>query len=501
MLSLLILLGGVTIIISIFTTVFLYRKFIYRTLDLEERNKRLAALKGIYEVMMTYSTDLVEISQKVTDAISFELKFEIGVFALIDYEKKVLKRVAMSRTNTGIAAKKSLPIPYESLDIPLDYKQNIAIQAIDTGQMQITHDLYNVFVPTLTKELSQKIQETVGVKTSLVYPVKARGKILGVMIISIAREEKELSKYEKESIENLVDAVGVALDNAVLYRDLKVATQTLESTNKQLGYTNIKLKELDKLKDDFVSIASHELRTPMTAIRSYAWMALNKPDIVLSEKIKKYLNRTLVSTERLINLVNDMLNISRIESGRIEVLPKKFDLIKLAEDVMAEVEVKAKEKSLNLKVDKTQIPLVFADADKVHQVMLNLVGNSLKFTPHGGTIEISFFSDGQIVEVAVRDNGVGISEENITKLFEKFGRLENSYVMASTTGGTGLGLYISKNLIHLMGGKIWARSPGLNKGTAFMFTLPVASKQVLSNAGKYTIKLNGDAKPLEPVAI
>lgn len=249
-----------------------------------------------------------------------------------------------------------------------------------------------------------------------------------------------------------------------------------------------KTKALVKKEEDFVSIASHELRTPMTAIRSYAWMALHKSDMPLSDKLKKYLVRVLISTERLINLVNDLLDVSRIEAGKIEISPEAVDLILLTKDVMDEVYYsKSTDKNIQLTLLEKPIPKVFADPEKLREVMLNLVGNAVKFTQSGGTITIEFFSDGKTVETSIKDTGTGISKEDLGKLFTKFGKLESSYAALSSSGGTGLGLYISKNLIELMYGKIWAQSEGLGKGATFTFSLPAATK--------------GEAKGLEPVAI
>lgn len=473
----------------------LYRKLAHKTTDLEERNRRLSALRKLDEVMISSSRDFMDVAQEVTNDIADELGFEIGVLALADEAKGVLKRVAMSNTQTGLQAKRTLPFPYEKLEIPLNCQQNLAIQAFKTNQRKITHDLYDVFVPVLDKNISKEIQETVGVKTSLVYPVRARERAIGVMIISVSRLESELSAYELESIENLVDVIGIALENSILYQDLRITTQKLQEANSRL-------KALDQLKDDFVSIASHELRTPMTAIRSYAWMALHRSDVPLSKQMEKYIARILISTERLINLVNDMLNVSRIESGRIEINPEPVDLLSLAKDIIDELYYsRAPAKKVEFAVLEKPIPKVLADPDKLRQVFLNLVGNALKFTPTGGKITFDFFTDGKVVETSVSDNGVGMSKEDLSKLFSKFGRLDNSYTAAATSGGTGLGLYISKKLVELMHGKIWAGSAGSNKGATFTVSMPVATVDSLKKIDLYRVKPKGEAKGLEPVAI
>lgn len=233
----------------------------------------------------------------------------------------------------------------------------------------------------------------------------------------------------------------------------------------------------EKLEDEFVSIASHELRTPMTAIRSYAWMALHKSDIKLSEKLEKYLVRILISTERMIKLVNDLLNVSRIEANKLEIKLESVDLIPLVKDVFDEVYYsKSQAKDIKFNLLQKPLPKVLADPEKLREVLLNLIGNAVKFTPPGGTVTVDFFTDGKVVEVYVKDSGIGVLRDDLAKLFTRFGKLDNSYASLSTSGGTGLGLYISKSLIELMNGKIWASSEGLNKGCTFTFSLLVATQ-------------------------
>lgn len=463
------------------------------TKDLDTRNRTLIALRKLDEIMMS-SLGLEDVAQRVTDAIAFELKFEIGVLVLLDENTGVLKRVAMSRTPLGLKTHEYLPIPYTQISIPLTEDKNLLVQVLKEGKMKITHSLYDVFRPVLDEVTSKKIQSTIGIKTSLIYPVSIKGKRIGAMIVSFSREEKDISSYELEMIEKLIDSMGIALDNAKVYQQLRLTTQ-------QLARTNERLKELDQLKDEFVSVASHELRTPMTAIRLYVWMALHRSDVPLSQKLERYLYRTLISTERLISLVNDMLNVSRIESGHIEITPKAFDIVSLVKDVMEEVKVKADEKKLQLISMEQKLPQVFADPNKVHEILLNLLGNALKFSYPGGTITISFFTDGQVVEVAISDQGCGIAKEDLSRLFHKFGRLDSSYVSISTSGGTGLGLYISKSLVELMHGEIWATSEGMDKGATFTFSLPIATQQVLQHADDFVVKAKGEAKGLEAVAI
>lgn len=335
------------------------------------------------------------------------------------------------------------------------------------------------------------------IKSLLILPIQHQRQLTGILILGSSKEPEKITSDEIEFTQMITRLIDLAFR-------LEDAQNSLTNITQQVYEMNAKLHQLDKLKDDFVSVASHELRTPMTAIRSYVWMALHKSDIPLSQKLERYLYRTLISTERLINLVNDLLNISRIESGRIEIDPKAFDIVDLVKEVMEEIKPRADEKRLELLVLDHKLPLVFADPDKVHQIILNIIGNSLKFSYPGGIISVDFFTDGKVVEVTIKDNGAGIAKDDLSRLFHKFSRLDNSYTaMATSSGsGTGLGLYISKSLIELMHGKIWAASEGIDKGTAFTFSLPIASEKVLKDSDKYHISpKEGEAKPLEPVAI
>jgi len=458
-----------------------------KTRDIDEKNRALVASRRLNSIILQ-SLDFEEVVQKIADTIPRELYFGTGIVSIIDMKKRVIRRVAASQTKEAAEAIKVLRVPFKNIEISLDDPANIMARAVRERKSFMAYSVYDVLGPVISREDSTIVQKIMGTKTTLVYPIFGiGGRVIGIFLASTKRSANELSSYELEMIDDFSKSVGIAMEHAQIYNALKDANQ--------------KLQDLDKLKDDFVSIASHELRTPMTAIKSYLWMALNRGDVKLTEKMTRYLQRAFISTDRLINLVNDMLNVSRIESGRIEITPAPFDIGKLADEVVVEVLPKANEKSIQVEVIRTELPQVFADMDKVHQVLLNLLGNALKFTPAGGKITISFFTDGQVVETSVKDSGVGISKEDLSRLFQKFGRLDSSYIAAATTGGTGLGLYICKSLVEMMRGKIWATSEGLNKGTAFIFSLPIATPAVVAEAAKYAHTPTGEAKHLEPVAI
>jgi GAF domain-containing protein/nitrogen-specific signal transduction histidine kinase len=235
--------------------------------------------------------------------------------------------------------------------------------------------------------------------------------------------------------------------------------------------------EVDRLKSEFVATVSHELRTPMTSIRGYTDVLLMGAAGALNENQTHFLNIIKSNTERLNILVNDLLDVSRIESGRVTLSPQALDLREIAEDVIEDVLRRSQEenKPMGLSLDAPQkLPFVYGDMERVRQILANLVYNAYHYTPENGTIKVHIQSlnGGHEVQVDVEDNGVGISLEDQERIFQRFYRGEHPLVLA--TPGTGLGLSIVKQIVEMHNGRIWMKSSGVpGEGSTFSFTLPV----------------------------
>lgn len=315
---------------------------------------------------------------------------------------------------------------------------------------------------------------------TLAVALRTEGEQIGLLLFGEKLSGDIYTVQDIQVIEIFAPEAAIAIQNSISYEEIRRFNVTLQEkvnlATKDLQTANQRLQAMDKLKDEFISVASHELRTPMTAVKSYLWMIINKPTSLDIHKQKQYLDRAYNATNRLINLVNDMLNVSRIESGRIKLLPDSISIIDLAKEVVDELSAKAVEKKLHLLVEHPQVPNVFVDKDKTQEVLTNLIGNAMKFTPEGGTIKVSFKESIGAVETSVSDTGRGIKQEDISRLFKKFERLENTLTSVAETEGTGLGLFICKQFVELSGGKIWVTSE-YGKGTTFTFSLPIASHQ------------------------
>ena len=232
-----------------------------------------------------------------------------------------------------------------------------------------------------------------------------------------------------------------------------------------------RLKELDKMKSDFVSNVSHELRTPLTSIKGSVDNMLDGLTGPLNEKQFRYLNRIKSNTDRLSRLINDLLDLSRIEAGRVEVRPTSLPLTALADEVAEQLKPLAAEKLIRIEVPSPDPTVtVWADRDKITQVLLNLIGNAVKFTPQDGKVTVAIENNGNdYVQISVADTGPGIFPEEANKIFSKFYQIAN--IDKQKPQGSGLGLAISKALVEMHGGKIWVESEG-GRGSTFYFTLP-----------------------------
>lgn len=255
--------------------------------------------------------------------------------------------------------------------------------------------------------------------------------------------------------------------------------QKIEKLAKDLEGANVHLKELDKVKDDFLSMASHELNTPIAAIEGYLSMILVEHLAgEIPPKAKQYLESVFQSSQRLAHLVKDLLNVSRIESGRIHIIYDKKPICDVIDQAVMEIAPKVKEKNHTLIFNKPKrkVPETFFDVTRITEVLINMLGNSCKYTEAGGKIEVNVMNDNQKIVISVKDNGKGIPKDaaHRARVFEKFSQVD---VLKDEVKGTGLGMYISKRFIDLHKGKMWFESDGEGKGTTFFFSLPILKEK------------------------
>jgi signal transduction histidine kinase len=311
------------------------------------------------------------------------------------------------------------------------------------GQAATTHE--PVQVPNILEEdaYTPRVREVlarVGLRASLAIPLVREDRLIGGLVV----RRKTPGEFRTEVIDLLktfATQSALAIQNARLFREIEEKSKQIEAANRH--------------KSEFLANMSHELRTPLNAIIGFSEVLQEKLFGELNEKQAEYTDDILTSGRHLLSLTNEILDLSKIEAGRMELELGKFDLPLTIENARTFIRERATKHGINL--------------DVINQVLLNLLSNAVKFTPVGGRIEIKARQKDGGVEVAVSDTGIGISPEDQPKIFEEFRQVGTAD--AQKREGTGLGLTLAKKFVELHGGKIWVTSE-VGKGSTFSFTLP-----------------------------
>ena len=283
-----------------------------------------------------------------------------------------------------------------------------------------------------------------------------------------AKEKEEVRRNLAVAAEQLATT---AKEKEEVRRNLAVAAEQLATTAKEIESANKELHSLDLAKDEFVSIASHQLRTPLTAIKGYVGMLLDGDPGPINDKQREYLGEMRRANNRMIDLITALLNVSRVDLGAFSVEPEPVNMEEIARGVLKEMEIKIKDKKFRVETSfEKGLPLLSADPKIIRMIFQNLLSNAVKYTPSEGTISLDIKKDGSFILISVADTGYGIPESVQTKIFTKMFRADNA--RAKDPDGTGLGLYIIRATIEQIGGKIWFKSTE-NKGTTFYTSIPL----------------------------
>jgi signal transduction histidine kinase len=255
--------------------------------------------------------------------------------------------------------------------------------------------------------------------------------------------------------------------------DLRLLSGQLNRQNLELAAANAELRRLDEIKSSFVSVAAHELRTPLSSITGFVELLLDEDYGALNKKQREYLEIVQRSAKRLLDITGNLLDVTRLETGRIELILQPLDLVVILEDVALEFrpQIEAKAQRLVLRAGPG-LPLILADKMRTAQIISNLVSNASKYTPEGGIITLSLdrAADRNFLQITVADTGVGMDTADQARLFSRFFRAKTAVKTGAT--GTGLGLYITRCLVELHNGQIWFQSE-LNEGSEFYVTFPI----------------------------
>jgi len=309
--------------------------------------------------------------------------------------------------------------------------------------------------------------------------VKKEDKI-GRSVLSDLKEEQLVSMVQQPTDGAKNKEIVIQSQNDQVKKVLLASNAVIESEDgKTVGFVSVisdvtKQKELETLKNEFLANVSHDLRTPLTCIRGSLQLLGDPGGSPLTESQAKNVAMALKNIDRLSRLINDLLDVSKLEAKKFTIRPASFRADDLLQTLVNEFGAWSKSKGITIQVEIEKPLELEADQDRIGQVLTNLIGNALKFTPAGGTVTIvgKHTADSQKIELGVRDTGPGIAEKDFKNLFEKFSRIESQAMQGIS--GTGLGLTIAKEIVELHGGRIWVESEE-GKGSYFVFELPVKS--------------------------
>ena len=412
------------------------------------------------------------------EALIGDLQYDQAMISLFDHTRSIAHKATLVGVSEEIAAMAS------ALEVPITDPESIEGTVLLKGQPVLVNDVAEVH--HRLHPLNQQLLTTLNTHGFLVIPLRFKDRILGAMV-AYRTTPSLLTQADTNVLLTVGNQIALALHNADTYAEVqqlnlsleaKVLERTfdLEQVNRHLETTNEQLQQLDKVKSQLLSHCSHELRTPLTSIKGFSENLIEGLVGQLNEKQRKYLLRINANADRLTQMIDDLLDLSRIEAGKIPMNWDEVNLSKLASDVIDQYQLLAQGKGQALDGRFAKGDLwILADGDRLTQILTNLVHNAIKFTPPGGSIRITTDRTGEnTVMVSVSDTGPGIPEEAIPKLFDPFYQTHRQ--QESGTKGLGLGLAIVKNLVDLHGGAI-AVECGKEQGTTFKVTLPIKPKQ------------------------
>lgn len=416
----------------------------------QDRELKLRDLTTLQEVssLISEAPDLDEVLRQTAALVAKALDADLCIFHL--YEETTQELVTQPGA-VGLPPSDDPRLNRVHVDDPLSAAGRVFLNR----QPFLANDLQK------DPHMNPRAAQLWGVRSMLVAPLISEKRCVGVLRLG-HKDPGHFTQDHLRLASLVAKQAGALVQNARLYRQVQEHVQ--------------ELKNLNRTKSEFVSIVSHELRTPITVAKGFVAVLLTNRDIgPLTPQQERFLTMTSQSIERLSLLINDLLDISQVEAGRLEIEPVEVKLAELLQQAHRDQQASAEKRKVRfvLKLDKN-LPGVTADPHRLRQVVDNLLNNALKFTPEGGSVTLSAALRGQDVLVGVRDTGMGLPPEERERVFEKFYQVDAARARASH--GAGLGLAIAKSLVELHGGRIWVESePG--KGAHFQFVIPLQRKQ------------------------
>ena len=434
-----------------------------RNKELADTNKTLSLLRTIDAIVLESHTSLKMVCQHITQAITQASDYAfVGLLTRVSSTREELVLAAWNG-NTWLG---DAEMPDLGFTRPLHLKLSHPWYAEFQSSMSISLETFSdaqlaAFLQVPVSSVEQLRGQT---KLQSLYVVKllARRQIVGLLVIGFPYPAAQLQPNDTDLIDRLCDSIGVALDNKLLFEEN-------QRVLRQLRETNNKLKALDETKDDFISMASHQLRTPLTSVKGYISMVLEGDAGKVNKQQREMLDQAFVSSQRMVYLIADLLNVSRLKTGKFVIEKTPVNLADVVEQELGQLKETAASRSLTLEYEKPKdFPVLMLDETKTRQVIMNFTDNAIYYTPAGGTIHVRLIDKEHTVELRIEDDGIGVPRSEQAHLFTKFYRADNA--RKARPDGTGLGLFMAKKVIVAQGGSlIFESKEGQGSTFGFMF--------------------------------
>jgi len=443
-------------------------------INLKEKNEDLGALLKISDVA-TGILNPKKIAQNIVNSIPTSLshlKYKGGILILYDRKKEIIYPYVLTESEIVKKAKKLLSKSLTEHVENINEVDNLVIKTVKTKEMQIGNKLEDFIFPAVNKRICRLIQKIVRAKSFISIPIFSSGRVIGSIVFVGTKSESEITQRDKDILFGFSSHIGATIENAQLYEQTEKQIKALSILNENLRMANIRLKELMEIKNEFLHITSHQLRTPLTTIRGMISMWHSGDFDNLSEKEKKkMLQRIYISSERLNNITNDMLDSLELEGGFMKFQFKQVSLKEIVKETVDIMKPNFDEKNLYIKFnDNVNVPKVEVEPNYVRQIFINTIDNACKYTRKGG-VDIDIKKAGKCVEITIKDTGIGVSKRDQERIFLKFTRGRKA--SAENASGSGLGLFIARKIINAHNGKIEFFSEGSGKGSVVKVILPI----------------------------
>ena len=432
-----------------------------------ELRQKIAQLTTLHNAGLIFSStlDRETVLDHVLKAITHDLHYDCAIITSYDPARQIQHDARI------VGASDDLASHVRSIEVPVADPNGIEAAVLLRGRPILAKDIRHIW--DRLHPFHQHVISVIKARSMICVPLKVKDQVLGCLTV-YRLTEHSVTQGDLDLMVTMANHVAIALDNAAAYRKIEELNVGLEAKVHErtaaVERSNARLKELDRQKSAFVSIVSHELRTPMMSLKGYVENMLDGLAGGLTEKQTYYLDRAKHNVERLTRMINELLDLSRIEAGRIELQTGPVSIPELVAEVQESQLASAQEKLISVDTQHPQsLPVFMGDRDKLHQILTNLLHNAIKFTPKGGKIRIesTVLSDGYL-QLCAADTGCGIPLYEIDRVFERFYRSDSA---PRDARGSGLGLAITKTMVELHGGRIWVEStPG--QGSQFFVTLP-----------------------------